>query len=98
MGAGGAPRFMIGTVNAVEFFVTTAISAAFLTALLTGHWEQADGVTQYLWSVAGLIVGGLAAAPLAGFVVRLIPQQWLMFMVSALVLLVCAYQVWILLT
>lgn len=98
IGSGGAPRYVIGTVNTVEFFVTTAVSAAFLTALLTGHWDEADGIAQYFWSVAGLVVGGLLAAPLAGFVVRVLPPQRLMLLVGSLVLLVSAYQTWQILT
>ncbi|WP_375599582.1 sulfite exporter TauE/SafE family protein [Devosia sp. Naph2] len=94
IGSGGAPRFVVGTVNTVEFFVTTAVSAAFLTALLTGHWQQADGLYGHIWSVAGLVVGGVLAAPLAGFVVRIIPARRLMILVGGLVILLAAYQTW----
>ncbi len=98
IGSGGAPRFVVGTVNTVEFFVTTAVSVAFLTALMTGHWDQADGIDRHLWSVAGLVVGGVLAAPLAGFVVRMIPAQRLMILVGSLVMALAAYQTWQLLT
>jgi uncharacterized membrane protein YfcA len=94
IGSGGAPRYVIGTVNTVEFFVTTAVSAAFITALVTGHWDEAEGMMRYFWSVAGLVVGGLLAAPLAGLVVRVIPAQKLMILVGSLVLAVSAYQTW----
>ena len=43
-------------------------------------------------NLAGLVVGGLAAAPLAGFVVRLAPIRVLTFAVGGLVVLVAAYQ------
>lgn len=94
IGSGGAPRYIIGTVNTVEFFVTTAVSVAFITALLTGHWADADGIDQHLWSVAGLVVGGVLAAPLAGFVVRIIPPKRLMFLVGGLVILLALFQTW----
>lgn len=94
IGSGAAPRYVIGTVNTVEFFLTTAVSVAFLTALLTGHWEEADGLLGHVWSVAGLIVGGLLAAPLAGFVVRKIPSQRLMLLVGLLVMALAGYQTW----
>ncbi len=98
IGSGGAPRYVVGTVNTVEFFVTTAVSVAFITALLTGHWAEADGIDKHLWSVAGLVVGGVLAAPLAGFVVRIIPAQRLMVLVGGLVMALAGFQTWQLLT
>lgn len=92
VGTGGAPREMIGTVNTVEFFLTAAVSAAFLTALLTGHWAEAEGLTTYAWAVAGLVVGGVAAAPLAGYAVTIIPQKYLMMAVGILILSLSVYQ------
>jgi len=94
IGSGGAPRYVVGTVNSVEFFVTTAVSFAFITALLTGHWEEAEGMTRYFWSVAGLVVGGVLAAPLAGFVVRILPARRLMLLVGGLVIGLAIYQTW----
>jgi hypothetical protein len=92
IGTGGAPRQMIGTVNTVEFFLTVAVSAAFLVALLTGHWSEAGGLMTYLWAVAGLIVGGVIAAPLAGYVTRILPQQILMALVGVLITALSVYQ------
>lgn len=98
IGSGGAPRYVVGTVNAVEFFVTTAVSVAFITALLTGHWADAHGIDKHLWSVAGLVAGGIVAAPLAGFVVRILPAKRLMLLVGSLVVLLAGYQTWELLS
>lgn len=94
VGAGGAPREVIGTVNTAEFLLTVAVSTAFLTALLTGHWEEAEGLDHYAYAIAGLIVGGVAAAPLAGYVTRYLDARKLMFSVGTLISLVAAYQVW----
>ncbi|MDB5474350.1 MAG: putative rane transporter protein [Devosia sp.] len=93
VGSGGAPRFVVGTVNAVEFFVTTAVSVAFLVALLTGHWTESD-MGRHVWAVAGLVVGGILAAPLAGFVVRHLPARQLMVLVGCLVIALAGYQTW----
>jgi uncharacterized membrane protein YfcA len=93
VGAGGAPRETIGTVNTVEFFLTFAVSLAFVVALLTGHWEDAGGLAQYVSAVSGLIVGGVLAAPLAGYVTRVLPQRVLMVAVGVLVSLLAVYQI-----
>lgn len=92
VGSGGSPREMVGTVNTVEFFLTFAVSLAFVLALVTGHWEEAGGLVQYAWAVAGLICGGLLAAPLAGYVTRILPQRVLMVAVGVLVTLLAIYQ------
>jgi uncharacterized protein len=63
LGAGGTPRYVIGTVNASEFLITLAVSIGFLTALLSGHWQEAGGILDHAYAVGGLIVGGLIAAP-----------------------------------
>ncbi|HET8706605.1 MAG TPA: sulfite exporter TauE/SafE family protein [Pseudomonadales bacterium] len=69
IGSGQDPRQTIGSVNAAEFFLTIVGGAAF--AILGGftHWTV----------IAGLIVGGLFAAPFAA---------WLCSKLSARVLLV----------
>lgn len=92
VGAGSEPRKSIGTTNAAEFFVTSAISATFLAALLTGHWETTDGLADHATAIGGLILGGLLAAPLAGYVVRIAPVRVLTFAVGVLVSLVAGYQ------
>lgn len=91
VGAGKDPRRAIGTVNAAEFFVTVAVSASFITALLTGHWKGTV-FQQQAWSVAGLIGGGLLAAPLAGYVVKVVPARALQWAVGVLILALSAWQ------
>lgn len=92
VGSGADPRQSIGTANTAEFFVTSTIAATFLAALLSGHWSEAGGVSAHATSVAGLIVGGLLAAPLAGIVVRRVPVRVLTFAVGGVVLTLAAYQ------
>src|SRR5690606_31038963 len=75
VGSGASAREAIGTVNSAEFVVTVAISAAFVWALLTGHWTAADGMMDYAWAVGGLIVGGVVAAPLAGWITKIVPVK-----------------------
>jgi uncharacterized membrane protein YfcA len=92
LGAGGTPRYVIGTVNAAEFLVTLSVSLTFLVALFTGHWSDADGLGATLVPVAGLIVGGVFAAPLAAFFVRHIREDWLLRMVGSLICCIATYQ------
>jgi uncharacterized protein len=92
LGAGSAPRYVVGTVNAAEFLVTLSVSLAFVIALLTGHWEDAGALTDHAAAVGGLIVGGLCAAPLAGWMVRKLKETILLRAVGALILLIALYQ------
>jgi len=92
MASGGEPRKVIGTVNTSEFVVTAAISASFFIALATGHWHDTEGLTNHVVQIAGLIVGGLSAAPIAGWAVARVKAQPLCVTVGVLVLAISAYQ------
>ncbi|HEY8462483.1 MAG TPA: sulfite exporter TauE/SafE family protein [Bacillota bacterium] len=75
--AGQPPRFVVGTVNVAEFFVTVAQVTTFVTILgLKQHWK----------AVAGLALGGMLAAPLAAFGCKKIAPRVLMFLVGALII------------
>lgn len=91
LGSGADPRKAIGTTNAAEFFVATAVSAAFLSALLSGHWET-DGLRDHMWSVLGLIAGGVVAAPLAGWMTKVLPIRALTWFVGVLVTALAIWQ------
>jgi uncharacterized membrane protein YfcA len=92
LGAGAAPRYVIGTVNASEFLITLSVSLAFLLAMLTGHWENAGKLSDNLPAVLGLIVGGLFAAPLAGFMVKSLRDTLLLRLVGSLIVLLAGWQ------
>lgn len=92
LGFGGTPRYVIGTVNASEFLITLAVSTGFVAALLTGHWEEAGDLVTYGTAVAGLIVGGLVAAPFAGFVTARLPETLLLRIVGVLISLLAGFQ------
>ena len=92
VGAGEEPRRAIGTVNTAEFFLTVAISATFVWALVTGHWEDAEALTDHAAAVAGLVAGGLIAAPFAGYIVKKAPQRVLTFAVGGLLLALSLFQ------
>lgn len=74
---GRTPRFVIGTVSLVEFFVTFASALTFFSILGLRHWQI----------VAGLIVGGVAAAPLAARLAGRIPTRWMFLGVGLMVII-----------
>jgi hypothetical protein len=69
------PRYAIGSVNLAEFFVALSASAVFVATIGMGHWPV----------VAGLVLGGVMAAPLAACSVRFLPQRALMGMVGLVI-------------
>jgi uncharacterized protein len=92
VGSGASPRHAVGTVNTAEFLVTTAVSATFLGALLSGHWVDSAGIGQHLTAVIGLIIGGVIAAPLAGKITKHVPVRAFTWAVGALVVVLAIYQ------
>jgi uncharacterized protein len=77
LGQGTTPRYAIGSVNLAEFFVTLTISATFLFTI---------GLT--LWPIiAGLVVGGVLAAPFAAYATKRLPDKVLMVLVGCVVVL-----------
>jgi uncharacterized membrane protein YfcA len=77
LGHGTTPRFTIGSVNFTEFFVTATISAAFLGTIGLELWPI----------IAGLILGGVLAAPLAAYAAYKIPDQPMMILVGSVIML-----------
>lgn len=82
---GAHPRKVIGTVNTAEFFVTATISATFILSI---------GWSVFTQAMAGLLIGGLAAAPLGGFAAKRIPPRVLLVMVGILLVATSAYGIW----
>lgn len=91
LGRGHAPRFAIGSVNTAEFFVTLSISATFVWTLLTGRFVLEGGLPGAGSALVGLILGGLIAAPLAGYVTKVVPARLLL---GAAALLVIGLALW----
>ena len=92
VGAGQEPRRAIGTVNTAEFFLTVAISATFVWSLVSGHWQEADALEDHMAAIAGLVVGGLLAAPFAGLITKKVPRRALTYSVGGLLLILAAFQ------
>ncbi len=85
IGAGGDPRTTIGSVNFAEFFLTLSGATAFI--LLAG--EPGTWLT-----VAGLVFGGLFAAPFAAMLCRSLKARTLMTIVGCLVTLISLFNIY----
>jgi len=73
-------RKTIGSVNAAEFFVTLAESVTFFFTI--------GSLGDALPAVAGLIFGGMFAAPIAAYLCKKLPLKPLMIVVGALIVAV----------
>lgn len=82
---GAEPRKTIGTVSASEFVLTVSISATFIATL---GWEA------FTVATLGLLIGGVAAAPLGAFVVKLAPPKGLLVLVGFLLTMTSIYGVY----
>jgi hypothetical protein len=75
LGNGATPRTVIGSVNLAEFFVTLTISATFVATIGLSLWPIA----------AGLVLGGVIAAPFAALATKHLPDRVLMVIVGVVV-------------
>lgn len=75
VGTGHDPRTTIGSVNFAEFFLTFTSAIAFATLVDEGPWPV----------VAGLVLGGLFAAPLAAQLCRRLHARTLLILVGTLI-------------
>ena len=82
IGRGHPPRQVIGSANLTEFLVTTTISATFIATLGLSEMKTA----------LGLLVGGVLAAPLGGWLVKRLPVRALMIAVGVLVIATSLYR------
>jgi hypothetical protein len=73
------PRKVIGSIDTAEFIVALAASLGFLLAL------GSQGINA-IW-VAGLLVGGLIAAPIAAWLVRHVPPRLLGSLVGGMIVI-----------
>lgn len=82
---GADPRKVIGTVNTVEFFLTLTVSAAFIYHL---------GIADLAGATLGLLIGGIAAAPLGAWAAKHIPAKQMLILVGAVLTVTSGYGVW----
>jgi uncharacterized protein len=73
---GRKSNYVVGTVSMAEFFVTLAAAITFFASLGVSHW----------YIIAGLIIGGVTAAPLAAKLSGKLPQKYALLAVAFLVI------------
>ncbi|MGZ8346120.1 MAG: sulfite exporter TauE/SafE family protein [Allosphingosinicella sp.] len=82
---GANPRRVIGTVNTVEFFLTVTISATFIATL---------GLAAFTAATVGLLIGGVAAAPLGAVMAKRLPAKPLLIMVGTVLTITSVYGIY----
>lgn len=82
---GADPRKVVGTVNSVEFFLTITVSAVFI-------WHL--GVADLAGATLGLLIGGLAAAPIGAWAAKHFPAKQMLIMVGVVLSATSAYGVY----
>ena len=81
---GSSPRHTIGTVNTVEFVLTTAISITFILHL---GWQAFTTYT------IGLLIGGVVAAPFGAMLARHVAARTLFTAVGSILTLTSLFGV-----
>jgi uncharacterized protein len=84
VGTGQDPRTTIGSVNFAEFFLTLAAATSFTLLAVEGTWPV----------VAGLVVGGIFAAPFAALLVRSLSTRTLLIAVGLLITSLSAWNLY----
>ena len=82
---GAEPRKVVGTVNSVEFFLTIAISATFIFHL---------GIADLAGATAGLLLGGVIAAPFGAFAAKRFSPKLMLILVGVVLTATSLYGVW----
>jgi uncharacterized protein len=76
MGRGGDPRYTIGSVNTAEFAISFASGITFILFEGIQGWQV----------IAGLIMGGVIAAPIGAYLVNKIPRKPITILVGLLLI------------
>ena len=82
---GAEPRKVVGTVNSVEFFLTLAVSATFI-------WNL--GLSDIAGATLGLLIGGVAAAPIGAFMAKRFSPKLLLILVGIVLTATSLFGLW----
>jgi hypothetical protein len=76
MGQGRDPRYTIGSVNTAEFAISFASGITFILFEGISGWQV----------IAGLVIGGIIAAPIAAYITNKIPRKPMVVLVGLLLI------------
>ncbi|PLK26649.1 sulfite exporter TauE/SafE family protein [Novosphingobium sp. TH158] len=79
------PRKVVGSVSAVEFFLTIAVSATFI-------WHL--GFADLAGATLGLLIGGVLAAPVGAWAAKHFPAKTMLILVGVVLTITSLYGVW----
>ena len=82
---GADPRKVVGTVNAVEFFLTLTVSAAFI-------WKL--GVADLAGATLGILIGGVIAAPIGAWAAKHFSPKVMLVLVGIVLTLTSVYGIY----
>ncbi|MCA0237011.1 MAG: TSUP family transporter [Bacteroidetes bacterium] len=81
---GKTPQYVIGSVSLTEFFVTLASAVTFFSFIGLSHWTV----------IAGLILGGVAAAPLGARLAGKLPVRVMYILVGLIIIIWSGRVLW----
>lgn len=81
---GKTPQYVIGTVSLTEFFVTLASAVTFFSFIGLSHWLV----------IAGLIVGGVTAAPIGAKLAGKLPVRVMYVLVGLIIIIWSGRVLW----
>jgi uncharacterized membrane protein YfcA len=81
---GGDPRKTVGTVNSAEFLLALSVSITFLATI---------GLEAFTIATVGLILGGVAAAPIGAVMAKRLRPRLLLLAVSAVLIVTSVYSI-----
>ncbi len=84
VGRGNDPRITIGSVNLAEFFLTFISAGVFAALVPESPWV----------TVAGLVLGGLFAAPFAALLTKKLHTKALLGLVGTTIVLISAFNIY----
>lgn len=84
VGRGNDPRITIGSVNLAEFFLTFISAGVFAALVPSSPWV----------TVAGLVIGGLFAAPFAALLTKKLHTKALLGLVGTTIVLISAFNIY----